>query len=228
MYRQSELNELHSNELTCPLLDELKRPAVLIWSEQRDLPSDDLASCADRLAPQTYYSPQGFPVFRAASIGAGGAVKAAVSPEPASPTAPQSLVVSPATLDGAPVTVSHSQLDIGQVSDIFDGKPESLMRGARDNPLVVEIRFQELRRLEALDLTVGTMNHFTIALVITYADDTTAEVSGDYTNLPPDPTVTLQLPASDEPVKILHIEIVDIRPMPGGGYHIHVRDISVH
>jgi 4-amino-4-deoxy-L-arabinose transferase-like glycosyltransferase len=227
MFRPSELNELKSNDLTCGLLDGLRQPAVLIWSERRDLPSDNLADCADKLTPQTYYSLQGLPIFRAASLGAGGAVTAVINPEPVAPTAPKGLMASQAILDEVPVTVYHSALDMGQVSDIFDSNNDSLIRGAEDNPFVVEIHFEHMRKLGVLDITLGTMNHFLVKVMITYDDDTTAEVSGDYSQLPSDPTVTLELPVLDKFVKILHIEIEDIREQPAEGYHIHVREISV-
>ncbi|HLO28931.1 MAG TPA: glycosyltransferase family 39 protein, partial [Anaerolineales bacterium] len=227
MFRPSELNELQSNDLTCGLLDGLRQPAVLIWSERRDLPSEHLAECADKLTPQTYYSLQGLPAFRAASIGAGGAVTAVIQAEPVAPATQEGLVVSPAMLDGASVMVYHSVLDMGQVSDIFDGKKDSLMRGAGDNPFVVEIHFEHMRKIGALDVTVATMDHFLVNVLITYDDDTNAEVSGDYSKLLPDPTVTLELPGVDKLVKILHIEIKDVREKPGEGYHIHVREISV-
>lgn len=227
MSRPSELSELRSSDLTCDLLDGLAEPAVLIWSERRDLPSDELAGCANKLMPQTYYSLQGLPVFRAASLGAGGAVEAANNPAPVATAVPQGLVASPAVLDGAPVTVYHSALDMGQVSDIFDGNKETLMRSAGANPFIVEIHFDRVRKLSELGVTVATMNHFSITVIITYEDGTTDTVNGDYVQLPPDPTVALQLPASDKAVKILHIEIKDIRPKPADGYHVHVREISV-
>ena len=227
MFRPSELNELQSNDLTCDLLDGLSQPAVLIWSERRGLPSDQLANCADKLSPQTYYSLQGLPVFRAASIGAGGAVTAVINPEPVAPAVSENLVTSQAMLDDSPVTVYHSSLDMGQVGDIFDGNKDSLMRGVEDNPFVVEIHFEQMRKLSALDVTVATMTHFTVKVLVTYDDDTTAEVSGDYSEPPPDPTVTVELPELDKFVKILRIEIEDIREKPAEGYHVHVREISV-
>jgi len=118
-------------------------------------------------------------------------------------------------------------LDMGQVGDIFDGNKDSLMRGVEDNPFVVEIHFEQMRKLSALDVTVATMTHFTVKVLVTYDDDTTAEVSGDYSEPPPDPTVTVELPELDKFVKILRIEIEDIREKPAEGYHVHVREISV-
>ena len=227
MARPSELTELASSNLTCDALDRLAEPAELIWSEQRDLPSDRLASCSNQLVPQTYYSPQGLPVFRAASLGASGAVTAANGPGAAGTAEQEGLVAGQAVLDGAPVTVYHSALDMGQVSDIFDGNNETLMRSAGDNPFVVEIHFDRARKLSELNVTLATLNHFSIIVTVTYDDNTTASVAGDYVQMPPDPTVALKLPASDRLVKILHIEIKDIRPKPNEGYHIHVREISV-
>ena len=227
MSRPGELNEIKSDDLTCNVLEGLSQPAVLIWSERRDLPSDHLTDCADKLTPQTYYSLQGLPVFRAASIGAGGAITAVINPDPIAPAAPDELVVSQAILDEAPVAVYHSALDMGQVSDIFDGNQESLMRGAADNPLVVEIHFEQLRSLSALDVTIAATTHFSVNVLVTYDDDTTTAVSGEYSEQSLDPTVTLELPVSDKFVKILRIEIEDVRDKPAEGYHVHVREISV-
>jgi 4-amino-4-deoxy-L-arabinose transferase-like glycosyltransferase len=53
------------------------------------------------------------------------------------------------------VHVKFSQLDIGQLSDAFDGNPESVIRTKEANPLVLNLTFPEPLPLSEVSLRVG-------------------------------------------------------------------------
>lgn len=53
------------------------------------------------------------------------------------------------------VHVKFSQLDIGQISDVFDNNPESVIRTKEANPLVLELIFPTARPLSGVSLRVG-------------------------------------------------------------------------
>lgn len=128
-------------------------------------------------------------------------------------------------LGGQTVIVTHSALDIGSLPDAFDGNPDTLMRGAADNPFLIEIEFPEARALTGLDLTVATMTFFTVDVTLHYDDGAQETISGAYENLPFDPTVSFTFPQPEKPVQALRVEIEDIRQKPAEGFHIHVREL---
>jgi hypothetical protein len=135
-----------------------------------------------------------------------------------------SLVEDQADLDG-PLTVAHSLLDMGSVSDIFDGDLDTLMRGFESNPLVIELRFAAPRPVTGVTLTVGSMD-FRLRLVGVPADGgPELTVEQDYTGLPPDPTVRLDLPGGARRLRSLRLEI--LQPGQGEVAHIHVRELGL-
>ena len=131
-------------------------------------------------------------------------------------------------LDGTPVWAHFTPVDIGQLSDAFDDNAETLMRGQRDNPFVIELEFFQPRPSTRLALTLGSMDRFNVAVQLTYADGRTGNVLNHYANLPSDPTVEILLPQSPASVRSLHIAIEDEDPAPVEGYHIHVREITLN
>ncbi len=153
-----------------------------------------------------------------------GAGAASLAAPPAPDLSPKK---QPLSLDGQTVIVTHSALDIGSLPDAFDGNPDTLMRGAADNPFFFEIEFAETRPLTGMDLTVATMAFFTVDVTLTYEDGAQETLSGVYQDLPFDPTVSFAFPNPEKPVKALRVEIEDIREKPPEGFHIHVREVTL-
>ena len=131
-----------------------------------------------------------------------------------------------ATVDGQAVVVRHSQLDMGQVNNVFDGDESTLMRGLEANPLVLEIIFPEPRSVSSLGVTVASME-FTLKVEATPAGGGAPSSSEmTYRGLPPDPHVDFALPGGAQTISKLRIEITNIHE--GEVAHIHVREISLH
>lgn len=59
-------------------------------------------------------------------------------------------------LDGEPVQVKYSMLDIGQIHNMFDGDPHSLGRTFEANPAVIELTFSEPQSLSGLSVIIGS------------------------------------------------------------------------
>jgi hypothetical protein len=234
--------------LICDSLEYGPRPAVVIWSDQLDSPSPGLDACRGWLPSQVYVGADNLPIFRAAPVLVGrdaapppalGPVSATGGAAPPAAAAPaqtgqteaaagtDGLVFSSTLYRGQTVGVRYSPLDIGQISDIFDGKPDTLMRGAQDNPLVIDLRFTDPVTATVLSVTTGTMSDFSVTATLTYADGSQATVSQRYRDLPPDPTVTLNLPPSDLPIREARVEIEYLGLPPGDGYHTHIRELSL-
>jgi hypothetical protein len=59
-------------------------------------------------------------------------------------------------LDGQPVAVRHSMLDMGEIYLAFDGDPFTFVRTLEANPLEIELDFPQLRRLRGMTLITGS------------------------------------------------------------------------
>lgn len=128
-------------------------------------------------------------------------------------------------LGGEPVTILHSQFDVGQLSDLFDHDTYTLVRSKVDNPLIVELTFPQPRSIEGLTLTTGTMDLG--VTVKAYADENGEPqvYTQTYTGLPADPTVTLNFDPAPGPIKKLRLEVKDLNAPSDA--HIHIREITL-
>lgn len=127
-------------------------------------------------------------------------------------------------IDGQEVTIIHSRLEGGQLSDLFDGDAFTLARGLEANPLVFQFRFPEPRRIPQVTLTLGTMIDFEVILrAYGPQDETPFTYRQRFFNLPADPTITLPLEGAPLVIARLELEIHDY--LSGETASIHVREI---
>lgn len=127
-------------------------------------------------------------------------------------------------LDGQPVEVLHSQLDMGQLADLFDGDTFTLVRGLEANPLLFELTFPQPRTLTGLKVTVGSMD-FGLKVSL-FADGASEPVVYEQTfrGLPPDPTVDLAFDRGPAQASRVRIEVQQLNA--GVEVHIHLREIT--
>ena len=59
------------------------------------------------------------------------------------------------TIDGEMVDLRHSMLDMGTPELFFDGDPNSVARSLEANPLVLDLWFDQARRLSGLSIVIG-------------------------------------------------------------------------
>ncbi len=134
-------------------------------------------------------------------------------------------VEAQAVVGGQPARVTHSPLDIGEIGNLFDGDSFSLVRGMEANPLVVELDFEQARMLSGVTLTTGSMQ-FELTLHAIPADGSDpVVVSASFSDLPPDPTVHLDLPGGPISASGLRIEVRELNApeIP----HIHLRELEL-
>jgi hypothetical protein len=124
-------------------------------------------------------------------------------------------------LDGQSVVVKHSELDLGQVRDLFDGDKNSFARTARATTAVFDFTWPSARPVSGVNVTTATMD---VGLKVSLYSSGLRPVvfSKEYRNLPPDPTVSLDFQGS-HPVRRIRFEITNLN---GGDGHIHVREIQ--
>lgn len=130
------------------------------------------------------------------------------------------------TINGEPVTVRYSMLDMGNIADAFDGQTPTLARGFEANPFVVELAFDQPRTLRGISLDLARMN-FGVKIVATPPDgsapiELTTPV---YQNLPGEPHVDIDLPGGPRSVSLLRVEITNIDS--GETAHIHLRELTL-
>ena len=87
---------------------------------------------------------------------------------------------------GRPVSVLHSKFDVGQLQDLFDGDPFTLVRTVVDNPFVIDLTFPEPRPLTGVTLTTATMD-FNAAITLTLASGETQTYRRDFLQTGSDP-----------------------------------------
>lgn len=135
-------------------------------------------------------------------------------------------VVEQFELDGQMVTVSHSLFGAGQLKDVFDDDPFSLVRGLEANPLVFDLTFSQPRPVTELSADFGTMPNFTVRVLL-YAPDASEPVvvSTTYLDSPRDPHYDLPLPGAPLLVARVRIEVKD--NAAGDTAQIHVRTLKL-
>ena len=141
-------------------------------------------------------------------------------------TARRQPITETSMLDGQPVTIRHSQFDIGQIANVFDGDPYTLVRTLVDNPAIIEITFDTPRAVTGLELTTGTMD-YSATVILTPADGSSPQVlTRDFIQQGPDPTVDFPFdPQPTGPIKTLRLEIKDLHE--SGDAHLHLREIKL-
>lgn len=74
----------------------------------------------------------------------------------------------PATLqDGSPVMTAYSTLDMGQIRDLFDGSPSTLIRTRESNPLKLVVTFASPRDMQGVVARVGGVpTRLTVSLTV--------------------------------------------------------------
>jgi hypothetical protein len=82
------------------------------------------------------------------------------------------------------------------------------MRGLEANPFIVQLEFDKPRIINTVDLTTATMKDFTIILkAYGGPNDSFVVYENNYKDLPPDPTVSIDLENGPQSVQKLIVEI---------------------
>ena len=69
------------------------------------------------------------------------------------------------TIQGEPVNVGYSMLDMGSIELVFDGDPQTVARTLEANPFVIELTFPEARQLNGYKMILGSADTRVTALL---------------------------------------------------------------
>ena len=135
------------------------------------------------------------------------------------------MVEEPATLAGEAVIVGHSVLDIGSLPDMFDGRPDTLLRGMEANPFLLEVSFPKPKKIAKVHLMLGAMNVIRLKVLATPGDGKAPVVfEKSYSGFSGDPVIDVFLPGGPVAASKIRIEIEDYGV--GETSHVHVRELS--
>jgi hypothetical protein len=135
-------------------------------------------------------------------------------------------VVEVTLLNGQAVAVTHPRFGAGQLADLLDGDPFTLVNAPSFNPLVLDFAFSSPRRLSGISVTTGAMPDFTVAVAVYPSDGGVAWVyTRHYVGLPPDPTINLSFDQGPAQAMRVRVEIHDNLRLDAG-VNIHVRELQ--
>ncbi len=230
-----------AERLDCNRLRQLRRPAVLIWRYQSELPSPSVSDCGRYIPAQIFSSDKNLPMFYAAPVlsepVAGEMVPPRVEPtippgspnrsEPTSP-ADYSWQTARVSLNGQEVEMLYLPIDQGQPDDALDGDGATLMRGARDNPYILELHFPQPTPVVSFSLDLGFMQEYSVEVSVRDRDGKVVTVSmRERPNPGTFPRAELILPAGPLSIKVARIAITDFRERPREGWHVHVYELRI-
>ncbi len=132
------------------------------------------------------------------------------------------LVDDTVTIDGVQARIRHPLLDMGTISEAFDGNERSLARTLDANPTTIEIRFPTARPVSGVLLHLWT-EHYRIRLRAFGADGSEiADVVRDaVSGLPPEPIEVL----FDE--RVSDVAELKLSIVKEGDVHVHLREIEI-
>jgi hypothetical protein len=133
------------------------------------------------------------------------------------------LVVDELSLNGETIRIAYSDLDMGQVQDLFDHDTITLARGREANPMVLDFEFPTPRPITGLVMDFGRMDFVMRVQVYGIESTSPASYKGEYRQQPPIPHVDMTFVDGPKEVSRIYIEIEQINPPDEP--HIHVREV---
>ena len=133
------------------------------------------------------------------------------------------LVNAHVIIDGISAKVRYSQIDDGELGNLFDQKPETLMRGREANPFILEFEFSQPQSLKGLKAQFGSMDFELVLYLYPEGKMQPIELRQEYRGLPPDPAIEFIFP---KPATIgkLRLEIYNLNY--GEIANIHLRELK--
>ena len=128
-------------------------------------------------------------------------------------------------LDGQPVTVRYSWIDMGEPSQIFDNDPFTLIRGMEANPFILEFSFQQPRTIGGISLNLGSMDTDLRVELTTTEGETPITYQESFRSVQEGDILTLNFPNGPLPVLKLHLEIH--ATYAGEVANVHIRELKL-
>jgi 4-amino-4-deoxy-L-arabinose transferase-like glycosyltransferase len=122
-------------------------------------------------------------------------------------------------LNGEPVQVKHSMLDMGEASHMFDGDPHTLGRTLEANPAEIELTFSEPRSISGLSVIIGSTEAEIRVQLFRSLDSEPIEYLETLRGTVEQPAVSLAF-AETTLAQAIRLEIRDLHQSEPGNVHI--------
>jgi hypothetical protein len=123
------------------------------------------------------------------------------------------------------VQVWHSRLGYGDITAIFDGNPNTLVRGLSANPFTIKIVNEIPLTIQKISLTTGTMNFAVKTEIISTSNNGSPYLlNNTFLKQGPDPTVIIPLADIQTMVNTITMEVTDLDKTDTA--EIHIRDLT--
>jgi hypothetical protein len=135
------------------------------------------------------------------------------------------LIESSMSLDGQQVIVRHSTTDSGNLADLIDDNPQTLLRGFEANPFVLEYEFPEPREMHGITLEIWRLQ-LELTVIVTPADGGDPQVfTQRYKDSPNNLKINYDLPNGSIRAKRIRIELRDM--LAGDIVKIHIPTLNI-
>jgi len=121
------------------------------------------------------------------------------------------------------VQVQHSQLDMGEINQLFDGDPRTVTRTDASNPYVVDLVFPSVHEFNQLKAVVGSA-YVEVTAILYGPDGGITRFSQTYRGSVDKPEVTLDF---DQPVQCQHVRIQVWDKTRDEPAHVHLWEIEL-
>jgi 4-amino-4-deoxy-L-arabinose transferase-like glycosyltransferase len=129
-------------------------------------------------------------------------------------------------LNGKLAHVRHSMLDLGEVSNLWDGDHRSVTRTFEANPYVIEVSFLEPTTLGGMSLVIGDTEVKALVRLYDATEDQPVEFVFDgLKGSVPNPMVSINL-GEPQQVSVLYLEVEDLHQKEPG--HVHIWEIELY
>lgn len=130
-------------------------------------------------------------------------------------------------INGKNADILYSEVDMGQIENVFDGKLDTLLRGKAANPYTIQANFSEIISVSMVSVRISAMSNAKVSVAVVKEDGSSVADSQEWAEDKPEQTLNFSLTGAPVKIKSLRIEILDRRPPPGEGFHTHVYEVSI-
>jgi len=126
-------------------------------------------------------------------------------------------------IDGEPVRVEYSMLDMGTIDLLFDGDEQSVARTLEANPFVIELTFPEAHTFTGYDIFLGSADMRVTSILYLADDEQPYQFVADFDGSPSYPELQVDF---GEPVTTQKIRFEVFQPYSGVPSNVHIWEIE--
>lgn len=127
-------------------------------------------------------------------------------------------------INGQPVQVGYSMLDMGSIDLVFDGDPLTVARTLEANPFVIELTFPEPREISGYRIIIGSANVHVTTLLYPGISEQPVQSAVDFDGSVGDPSLDVKF---DWVVTTSKVRFEIYQPYSGVPANVHVWELEL-